>query len=111
MYNGKLKQSKAVSALGFIGGIIFIGIGFIIVIPTFGAFGIFWTLFAVAITCYHGYGVLSKRGVSLYDVEVSRAPQNRKSLSERLEEIEQAKRAGHISEVEYNALRTKALSE
>jgi len=111
MYNGKLKHSKPVSALGFFGGLIFIGIGVSVGIPTFGTFGVFWTLLAGVITLYHGYGLISKQGASIYDVEVQHTPLNQKSLSERLSEIEEAKRLGRISVSEYNALRARTLSE
>jgi hypothetical protein len=52
MYNGKLNQSKPTSALGFFVGLIFIGIGVFIAIPTFGTFGVFWTLIAAGITFF-----------------------------------------------------------
>jgi hypothetical protein len=111
MYNGKLKQSRQTSALGFFGGLIFIGIGIFIAIPIFGAFGIFWTMISAGITVYHGYGLFSKRGVSLYEVEVSGGQASRRSLAEKLNEIDEAKRLGKISESEYRTLRTRILSE
>ena len=111
MYNASLKQSKPVSALGFFGGLIFIGIGVFIAIPTFGTFGVFWTLIAAGITIYHGYGFLSKKGVALYDVEINRTPTNQKSLSDKLKEIDEAKRLGQISESEYRTARNRILSE
>ncbi len=111
MYNGRLKQSKPVSALGFFGGLIFIGIGVFVAIPTFGMFGVFWTLIAAGITTYHGYGLLSKGGVALYEVEINRGPTNQKSLSDKLKEIDEARRLGQISEIEYKTARNRILSE
>ncbi len=49
----RVKPSKEVSLVTMVGGIVMIVLGVIWVIPTFGAFGIVWTIFAVAITDYH----------------------------------------------------------
>ena len=53
------RPSKSQAVFGGVVGIIFILIGLIVVIPTFGPFGILWTLFAVGITVanfYQGFG-------------------------------------------------------
>lgn len=42
----KVKPGKAQSKMGFIVGLIFVGIGIFAAIPTFGLFGIFWTAIA-----------------------------------------------------------------
>jgi|688.fasta_scaffold1280778_2 hypothetical protein len=111
MYNGRLKQSRGVSALGFFGGILFVGIGVFAAIPTFGAFGVIWTLLAAGIAAFHGYGLMSKRGVSLYEAEIERAPTRTKSLSEKLQEIDEARHKGHLSDTEYQNLRKRILAE
>ena len=46
----KVRPGKAQSAMGFAVGLVFVGIGLFVAIPTFGLFGIFWTLIAVVIT-------------------------------------------------------------
>ena len=40
------RPSKAQGAFGIAAGIVFVVIGLVFVIPTFGAFGIVWTLLA-----------------------------------------------------------------
>ena len=45
-----VKPSKSQSKIGFVAGIIFCLLGIFLVIPTFGPFGICWTLIAVLIT-------------------------------------------------------------
>lgn len=45
----KVKPGKAQSKAGFFVGLVFCLIGLVVVIPTFGPFGIFWTLVAVII--------------------------------------------------------------
>ena len=111
MYNGRLKQSRAVSAVGFFAGILFVGIGLFVMIPIFGMFGIIWTLIATVIGAVHGYGFFSKRGVVLYEAEIGGGLASQKTLSGKLQEIEEARREGHISESEYLDLRKRALSE
>lgn len=111
MYNGRLKQSRAVSAAGFFGGLLFIGLGIFVAIPMFGPFGIIWTLLAAGIAAFHGYGLFSRRGVALYEAEVRSGSVGQKSLSDKLQEIEDAKLRGHLSEGEYAVLRKRILSE
>jgi len=57
------RPSKTHSALGLIVGIVFIGIGLFVVIPTFGLFGILWTFLAVFVTVVNGMNTFSKKGV------------------------------------------------
>ena len=64
----KVKPGKAQSTVGFVVGLIFVGIGVIVVIPTFGPFGIFWTLIAVAITVTNGVNAFGKKGVASHEI-------------------------------------------
>ncbi len=57
------RPGKTHSALGLIVGIVFIGIGLFVVIPTFGPFGILWTFLAVFVTVVNGLNTFSKKGV------------------------------------------------
>ncbi len=53
------RPSKQSSIAGGVAGIIFVLIGLFVVIPTFGPFGILWTLFAAVIAgmnLYQGFG-------------------------------------------------------
>lgn len=49
------RPSKAQGAFGMVWGGVFILIGLFVVIPTFGPFGILWTLAAIGITAMNGY--------------------------------------------------------
>ena len=49
------RPGKAQGVFGIVWGIIFVVIGFVVVVPHFGAFGILWTLGAIAITGYNAY--------------------------------------------------------
>ena len=42
----KVKPGKTQSRIGFVVGIVFVFLGVIVVIPTFGIFGILWTILA-----------------------------------------------------------------
>ena len=67
----RVKPGRTQSMLGMIVGIIFVGIGCFIVIPTFGPFGIFWTLIAVAITVTNGLNAFGKNGVTSHEIVIS----------------------------------------
>ena len=66
----KVKPGKAQSGMGFVVGLIFCGIGLFVVIPTFGPFGIVWTLVAVAITVINGVNAFGKKGVATHEIEI-----------------------------------------
>lgn len=54
------RPSKTGSAFGGVVGVIFVLIGLFIAIPTFGAFGVLWTLIAVGITGMNFYQAFGK---------------------------------------------------
>lgn len=53
------RPSKSQAVFGGVVGIIFVCIGLFLVIPTFGLFGILWTLIAAGITGMNFYQELS----------------------------------------------------
>jgi hypothetical protein len=111
MISGKIKQSKAMFTIGFCSGLVFIGLGLFFIIPVLGIFGIIWTVFAGIITAYHGYGLFSKKGVSLYEVETECINNARNSPADRLSKLVEAKKRGLISESEYYTQRNRIISE
>ncbi len=66
----RVKPGKAQSTMGFVVGLIFCGIGLFVVVPTFGVFGIFWTLIAVAITITNGINAFGKKGVATHEIVI-----------------------------------------
>ena len=64
----QVRPSRASATLGFVVGLIFVGIGLFVVIPTAGLFGIFWTLVAAAICGMNGYQVFT--GKAMADREI-----------------------------------------
>ena len=65
-----VKPGKAPSVMGFFVGLLFCGLGMFMVIPTFGPFGIVWTLMAVAMTIYNAINAFSEKGVPSHSIEI-----------------------------------------
>jgi UPF0716 family protein affecting phage T7 exclusion len=110
MYSGRLKQSKPSSAVGLAAGVLFVGLGVFIVMPKFGAFGVVWTVMAAFIAAYHGYGLFSKRGLALYELEGEEREVQGRSTADRLSELEETKRRGLITDAEYQAQRSRIIA-
>ena len=109
----KVKPGKAQSTVGFVVGLIFVGIGVIAVIPTFGPFGIFWTLIAVAITVTNGINAFGKKGVASHEivVEDGRETSETPTAEQRLEEARNLYDRGLITKEEYEAKRAEILKD
>lgn len=105
--------TKVESIGGIIGGVIFILIGVTIAIPTFGLFGIFWTLMAVVITGVHTFSVLSNKGQSDYrsDSGLDSPKIEHESFDVKLRKLEKIKREGLINEKEYQRKRKEILKQ
>ena len=65
-----VKPSKPIALIGFIGGRCLCLFGFIYAIPNLGVFGIVWTILAVLMTLYYAINLFTKKGLSLYKMEV-----------------------------------------
>ena len=113
------RPSKAQGAMGAVFGGIFILIGLFVVIPTFGPFGILWTLAAVAITVMNGYQAFGKGYVGpeinieedAPQVEPpSPAPPADLNAKERLEQLQALLDGGLITREEYDKKREEILS-
>ncbi|MBO4990760.1 MAG: SHOCT domain-containing protein [Firmicutes bacterium] len=65
-----VRPSRASALMGAVVGGIFCLIGFVVVIPNAGAFGILWTAIAVFITGSNLYNALSDKGISSHTIEV-----------------------------------------
>jgi hypothetical protein len=109
MITGRIKPSKPAAVFGLCTALAFVGLGIFVVIPKFGAFGVFWTVMAAAIAIYNGFFVFSKSGTSVCEVEIQNS-KSRSSLSSRLAELDEARRRGLISASEYEAQRARVIS-
>ena len=109
------RPSKSGSAFGGIVGIIFTCIGLFVAIPTAGAFGVLWTLIALAMTVYQfamAAGKVSAGSWSIEEEDEGRdgAPGG-KSAQDRLTELQSLSDRGLISREEYEEKRKEILEE
>ena len=124
--NIRVKPSRAQSAVGFVGGLIFVCIGLFIVIPTFGAFGLLWTLIAVVITVMNGVNTFGKKGIPTLEVyteddtqQVQSPPStgqtpvasNALDAKGRLRQLESLREAGLLTKEEYEQKRKEILND
>ncbi len=114
----RVKPSRGQSAFGFFVGIIFCCIGLFVVIPTFGPFGLIWTLFAVIITIMNGISAFSDKGIASHEIVIDDMNdysnnnfEYKKSSEERMKELQQLYQQGMISEEEYNKKRAQILEQ
>jgi multidrug efflux pump subunit AcrA (membrane-fusion protein) len=109
-----VKPSKPASAMGLVVGIVFVGIGLTMAIPRAGAFGVFWTLIAVAITGYNALNLFSEEGVAteVVDFETSPGPTTASGVltpEQRLASLDGLRQQGLITEQEYAEQRRRIL--
>lgn len=106
-----VKPGKAQSTMGFAVGMIFCAIGLFVVIPTFGAFGIFWTLIAVVITVTNGLNAFTDKGVPTQSIEIDEQDESKESLEERLEQLNRLYDQRLITKEEFDAKKAEMLEE
>ena len=66
----KVRPSKGQSLAGGLVGIVFVIIGVTVVIPSAGAFGALWTLFALIITVMNLINGFSEEGISTHEIVI-----------------------------------------
>ena len=115
--NIKVKPGKTESLFGFIVGLIFVGIGVFFVIPTFGAFGIFWTVMAGGIVFMNFLNAFSKKGVPTHEIiiegdeEEPLLADNTNDIEAKLLKLYSLYEKGLITEEEYDEKRKAILEE
>ena len=106
------RPSRATGILGTVMGGVFVLIGIFFAIPNAGAFGVLWTLFAVAITAFNAYNAFGKKYVGPeIRIEEEGAEDAPAGAAERLRELEGLRAQGLITEEEYAQKRQEILSE
>lgn len=112
------RPSKTEGLVGGIGGLLFVLIGVVLVIPTFGLFGVFWTGIALAITISSFYRSFGEHydGPEIYIEEdephssVSSAPPQQ-TAEARLTFLQSLYEQGLITSEEYEQKRKDILAE
>ena len=82
----KVKPGKTQSKIGFVVGLVFVLIGCVLVIPTFGLFGIIWTALAGVITFTHFKNAFCDKGVATHEIIIEDGIEATQSFDE--EDIE-----------------------
>ena len=117
----RYRPSKASCIFSGIVGIIFSCIGLFVVIPSFGPFGILWTLIAIGITIYQFAMAAGKVSMGSWSIEEedgtgegrgsAAGSSDRKSAQERLTELQSLYDRRLISQEEYEQKRQEILKE
>lgn len=121
------RPSKAQGAFGVAVGVVFVIIGLVMVIPSFGPFGILWTLIAVGITVMNAYQAFGK-GYAGPEITIEEDEEPRRGTSSspapkthdhipstaldvkgRLEQLKDLKEAGLLTQEEYDKKRQEIL--
>lgn len=108
----KVKPGKSQSVVAFFVGIIFCGIGLFFVVPTFGVFGVFWSIMALIITVIHGINAFSDKGIAAHSIEIEDTDefgQEQESVELRLEKLKDLYEKELITEEEYEKKKKELL--
>ena len=110
------RPSKGQSIFGGVVGVIFVILGLVVVIPTFGPFGILWTLIAVGITgvnLYQGFGkgYIGPEIRVEEDGEETAPGEEPLSAEERLRQLRSLYDQRLITQEEYESKREEILKE
>jgi len=115
---GRVRPSKAISALAFGFSIVFVFIGIFVVVPNVGGFGVLWTLLAAVIAIYYAINVFSDRGVADEVIEFDTTsatavdpPSSPRTAEERLKNLDALKQKGLITAQEYEEQRKRILDD
>lgn len=111
----RYRPSRANCIFGGIVGIIFTCIGLFVAIPAAGAFGVLWTLIALAMTIYQFAMAAGKVSAGSWSIEEETDSRDGvpggKSAQDRLTELKSLYDRGLISREEYEAKRKEILEE
>ena len=111
----RYRPNKVQSVVGIAAGGLFILLGIFVAIPTFGLFGMIWTLFAVGITATNAYAAFSGKGYGSCEMEESGGdsgePAGGLDFEERLQKLQRLYDQRLITREEYDQKRAEILAE
>ena len=123
----RVKPGRPQSIMGFIFGLVFCCIGFFVVIPTFGIFGIFWTLISVIVTIASAVNAFGKKGFASHEIIIDDdSPEDAAPASpaepdspgataadtkKRLDSLKELYSAGIITKQEYDQRRADIIAD
>ena len=115
--NYQVRPTRAGSIFGVVIGAVFVLIGFTVVLPNAGIFGLFWTGIAVAIMAFQIYILVSGKGAYRVEMEEEALPgpeeasQGIAGVEERLQTLQRLYDQRLITREEYDRKRQEILSE
>lgn len=107
----KVKPGKTQSKVGFAVGLIFVLIGLVVVIPTFGPFGILWTAVAAFIAYSHYKNGFTEEGFATHEIVIDDAEDESEDIEEKLKKLDSLYQQGLITREEYDSKRKEFLAE
>jgi len=112
----RVKPGKSQSKFGFIIGILFCLIGLVVVIPTFGPFGIIWTAVAGYITYVNYRNGFTDKQIDSHVIEIDDSDSHsanveKESVEERLKKLTDLYMQSLITREEYEQKRKEILDE
>lgn len=110
----RVKVGKGQSLAGCFVGVMFVIIGMFFVIPTFGVFGVIWTLGSVAITVTHGINAFTDKGITSHTIEIeeeNKIIRHDTNIELRLEQLKSLYQNNLITESEYEKKKAEMLEE
>ena len=108
-----VRPGKGQSKAGFIVGIAFCLIGLVVVVPTFGLFGIIWTAVAGCITFVNYRNGFTDKKIDSHVIEIdeSEEKQEEESVEERLKQLTNLYVQSLITREEYEQKKKEILDE
>ncbi len=112
----KVKPGKTQSRIGFVVGIVFVFLGVIVVIPTFGIFGIFWTILAGLVVFGNYKNGFTDKGVATHEIIIEDGMEIEKvdgveDIEAKLMKLNSLYEQRLITKEEYDEKRKKILEE
>lgn len=108
----KVKPGKTQSKIGFVAGILFVLIGLVVVIPTFGLFGVVWTAFAGIIAFSHYKNGFTDEGMATHEIIFDgTADDEEEDIEQKLRKLDSLYQQGLITRDEYDSKRKEFLDE
>ena len=111
----RYRPNKVQSVVGIAAGGLFILLGIFVAIPTFGLFGMIWTLFAVGITATNAYAAFSGRGYGSWEMEEEGSVQLQQGevmdFEEKLQKLQRLYDQRLITRDEYDKKRAEIMDE
>ena len=104
----KIKPSKPMSVIGIFVGVIFITIGFKMIIPCAGPFGVLWVVMVIAITGINTYNFFSNKGIASWEIDNE---ENNSDFESRLRKLNKLKEDNLINEEEFKKKRKEIMRE